>query len=162
MMRVYGAASLAALASLLALACSGSHGATKADGGSGSGHEAGTIHDYSPTLTAIYTEIFSRQCAIPFCHGGAAGSPPSFSSKDDSYQALVNVPANGMKCADAGMGGLLLVVPGQPDMSLLYMKVEQPSPPGLCGDPMPGNGPPLEAMQIQQIQEWIAQGAQND
>jgi hypothetical protein len=161
------AATLASLVALLPLGCSSSHGShnsTSSD--AGTGHDTGSSitskRTYAPTITAIYNEILTKQCAIPFCHGGAAGSTPQFSSPDDSYQELVNKPASGAKCADAGAGGLLLVVPGQPDMSLLYMKLEQPSPPGLCGDPMPGNGPPLGPMDLQQIKEWIEMGAENN
>jgi hypothetical protein len=45
----------------------------------------------------------------------------------------------------------------------LYRKVEHPVPSGLCGDPMPGGASePLDARDIQQIQQWIAQGALDD
>jgi hypothetical protein len=115
-------------------------------------------------MTAIYDQILNSRCAQPFCHLGVAGSPPIFSDKEASYGALVNAPASGMKCADAGAddagAGWVLVVPGDPDSSLLYRKIESPIPADLCGDPMPGGGQrPLDARDIQQIQQWITQGA---
>jgi hypothetical protein len=82
------------------------------------------------------------------------------SSKDEAYQQLVGVPADGPKCADAGVER---VVPGHPETSLLHLKVLNPAPAGLCGDPMPGGGrPPLDGRDIQQIDEWITRGANND
>ena len=148
---------LLALLALLAQACSG--GDSPATPDAGTEHEASSLpqRTYAPTITAIYEEILNLRCAQPFCHLGAAGSPPIFTDKETSYRALVNVPASGRLCADAGAD---LVVPGQPESSLLYRKVEHPVPSGLCGDPMPGGAAePLGARDIQQIQQWIAQGA---
>jgi hypothetical protein len=162
MTRVICAAMALACAFLSTVSCSGSHNTpAKSDGGADAGHEAATLthpRSYAPTWTALQDEIFSRQCAIAFCHGGIAGAPPPFMSPDE----LVNAPASGPKCADAGAAGLLLVVPGHPEESLLHMKLVSPSPPDLCGDPMPGNGPPLDARDLQQVDDWITQGAQNN
>jgi hypothetical protein len=148
--------------SIFAQACSGGHNnATKTDGGAA--HEGGTSsRDYAPTMTGVYNEILKSRCGIPFCHLGAAGAPMTLDSQDDSYQQMVNVPANGPFCGDAGMAGLLRVDPGHPETSLLYLKIEMPSPPDLCGDPMPSSGAPLTDKDIQQIHDWIQQGAQND
>src|SRR3974377_2188701 len=97
MIRVTCVTLAVALASLMTVSCSGSHNGNqaKSDGGSGAGSDSG--HDalaitrtYAPTWTALHDEIFSRQCAIPFCHGGIAGAPPPFTSPDE----LVNAPAS--------------------------------------------------------------------
>jgi len=155
-----------AVASLFVQACSGGNGTTARDAGSehDSGSEAtGNVVTHAPTMTAIYGEVLAPKCAQAFCHLGLAGSPPIFSDKEASYRALVNVPAAGTKCGDAGAAGLMRVVPGDPDASLLYRKIETPTPAGLCGDPMPGGGQPsLDSLQVQQIHDWIAQGAQDD
>ena len=142
-------------------ACSG--GGAQPSKDAGAGHDSGVaMPTYAPTLTAIYGEILGKVCAQPFCHQGAAGSPPLFPDKESSYTALVNAPARGMKCADAGPG-LVLVVPGHPESSLLYHKIENPPPADLCGDPMPGGGAmSLDPRAIQQIQEWIVQGAMDN
>lgn len=118
---------------------------------------------YAPTMAAIYDEVLSLRCAVTFCHIGGAGTTPIMSNKDHTYEQLVGVPASGSLCADAGLAGLLRVDPGHPETSLLYLKVENPPPKGLCGDPMPsGNAPPLEALDIEQIRQWIVQGATNN
>jgi hypothetical protein len=148
--------------SLLAQACSGGHnGATKTDGGSQ--HDAAVGgRSYAPTMTAVYTEVLRFRCGVPFCHLGGAGAPMTLDSRDNSYEQMVNVPADGPYCGDAGMAGLLRVDPGHPETSLVYTKIQMPSPPGLCGDPMPSSGGPLTNLDIQQIEDWIMQGAQND
>ena len=118
---------------------------------------------YAPTMAAIYDEILSLHCAVRFCHIGGTGATPIMSTKDHTYEQLVSVPASGAKCGDAGLAGLLRVVPGHPETSLLYLKVENPPPAGLCGDPMPsGNSLPLETLDIEQIRKWIVQGATNN
>jgi hypothetical protein len=79
------------------------------------------------------------------------------STQDEAYSQLVGVSASGSKCADAGVER---VVPGHPETSLLHLKVLNPPPAGLCGDPMPGGGrPALDARDLQQIDDWITQGA---
>jgi hypothetical protein len=167
-------------ASLLVQACSGGGAQTTRD----AGHDSGSPppRTYAPTMTAIYDQILNSRCAQPFCHLGVAGSPPIFTDKEASYLALVNAPASGMKCGGAGAGdagageagageagaddagaGWVLVVPGDPQSSLLYRKIETPIPADLCGDPMPGGGQrPLDARDIQQIQQWITQGAMDN
>jgi hypothetical protein len=125
-------------------------------------HEAAAGRSYAPTLTAVYSQILVSKCAIPFCHLGAAGAPMTLGSQDEAYMQMVSVPANGPYCGDAGTAGLLRVDPGHPETSLLYKKIEMPSPPDLCGDPMPGNGAFLDARDIQQVADWITMGAQND
>jgi hypothetical protein len=84
----------------------------------------------------------------------------------ESYQQLVGVPAGGAlsKCTDGGTGaGLLRVDPGHPETSLLYLKVQNPPPAGLCGDTMPGGGnPALSDKDIAQIAAWIDAGAMNN
>lgn len=151
------------LAIALTTGCSSSSGESAKD--AGKAHDAasdgndlvGATRTYAPTMTAVYGEILVTKCAQPFCHLGAAGSTPIFMDKESSYHALVNMPAGGTKCADSGA---TLVVPGQPDQSLLYRKIERPSPMDLCGDPMPGGGQAqLDDGGIEQIRSWIAQGA---
>jgi hypothetical protein len=113
---------------------------------------------------------------------GIAGTPPLFTDKETSYMNLVNVAATGAKCgasvgaadgggaeAEAAQAGAaeagavpVLVAPGHPESSLLYQKIENPSPPGLCGDRMPDGQDPLADADIQQIKEWITLGAMDD
>ena len=52
---------------------------------------------------------------------------------------------------------LTLVVPGDPNASLLFLKVSSASPP--VGSMMPLGGPPLNDSEIEHIRVWIEQGA---
>ena len=109
---------------------------------------------YAPTFTAIYGEILSPICAGPFCHG--ANQFLLMTTQEVAYHAMVGVVSHGPKCGDAG---LTIVEPGDPDASLLYLKITTPP----CGNRMPAKYfPPLDAKQTAQIRDWIARGAMND
>ena len=111
---------------------------------------------YAPTFTAIDREILAPSCALVFCHNG--GLLVEFQSRETGYASLVGVPAEGQPCAPTG---LLRVDPGNPERSLLYLKVTEPP----CGDRMPllyGTSGQLDALQIEQIRLWIERGALDD
>jgi hypothetical protein len=55
---------------------------------------------------------------------------------------------------------LTLVVPGDPDTSLLWLKVSSNSPP--VGSTMPLFGSRLTSNELALVRDWIAQGAQNN
>lgn len=105
-----------------------------------------------PTFTAIYNEIIVGQTCTT-CH---FAPPLNFNTNDQAYAQLVGVPASGPFC---GGTGKILVVPGNPDASLLVDKVSNAKP--SCGAVMPPSGP-LPAAQIQQIRDWISAGAKNN
>lgn len=126
-----------------------------------------------PSFTAVFRDIIrGTGCnGGALCHGGtpdATGGSLSMQTQEIAYMSLVNQPAMAMHlqpdnavgavphCADTGA---TRVVPGQPDMSLLYNKIAQNPPP--CGDPMPQTGP-LSADQIMQVRLWIEMGAMNN
>src|SRR5579859_5072708 len=139
-----------AVAALLAVApgCSsgsgsgGAVGASPQDGSLDGGDvdaAASAAPTYAPTLTAIYGEIVTPICAGPFCHG--ANEFLLMTTKDVAYHAMVGVKTFGPECADSG---LTIVEPGDPDASLLYLKVTTPP----CGNRMPaGYFPPLDTKQ---------------
>ncbi len=94
--------------------------------------------------------IFDLRCTQA-CH-----SPPTLNGNLDlspgaSHAGLVGVPADGY--ADR-----IRVVPGEPDSSLLYLK--------LIGDPDVGNRMPLfgslDSLRITTIRTWIEDGARDD
>jgi hypothetical protein len=112
------------------------------------------------TWSAIYPAIFPQttkaQCS--FCHSLPSNekSNGSFSVGSDqasAYQALVGKASTSAKC-----GGRTLVAPGNPDESLLLLKVTTPP----CGDHMPLGGSPLPEDQVEMIRSWIAAGAKDD
>jgi hypothetical protein len=107
---------------------------------------------YAPTFTAVYGEILSPICAGPFCHG-AGNDFLLMSSKAVAYAATVGMISRGPACGDSG---LTIVEPGDPDASLLYLKVTDPP----CGNKMPAAYEPyLDARQTEQVHQWIAMGA---
>lgn len=73
---------------------------------------------------------------------------------------LVGVPAAGIAC---GTRGRVRVVAGDPDMSLLFRKIDAKARgiPAPCGDPMPQGDPlpPLSSAELQAVRDWIANGA---
>jgi hypothetical protein len=125
--------------------------------GAGAVTDAGAEPTYQPTYSAVWDEILSPRCALPFCHGGS-GDYLQLSSKEIGYSSLVGTPAAGPDC---GATGLLRVDPGDPDASLLYLKVTSPP----CGSKMPieyGAPEYLDSRQTTQIHDWIGAGAHNN
>lgn len=98
--------------------------------------------------------IFTASCID--CH---AGSGPPFSGitlsleAGVSYAEIVNQPSE----QDASW---TLVVPGDPDNSLLYLKVSSDTPP--VGSTMPLFGARLSANELALLRDWIEQGALNN
>lgn len=72
-----------------------------------------------------------------------------------AYANLVGVAAAGPACAPSN---LKRVTAGNPNQSLLYLKISGAPP---CGGPMPPPGQ-LPADDIERIRQWIAGGAPND
>ena len=143
-----------ALFAPLLAACSGGSNSAKEDAGTDP-----SALTYDPTFTAVYNEILQGSCAVAFCHIGVV-TPMALPDQATAYKALVNVPAATANSGGSCQGKGMRVLPGNPDMSLLYEKLVQPVP---CGLPMPGSGhAPLEARQIDQIKQWITLGAKND
>jgi polyvinyl alcohol dehydrogenase (cytochrome) len=110
----------------------------------------------APGFSAIFDEIVVGQgCNTTSCHGSNQGNL-SMTSRDEAYANLVGVKAAGPLC---GGSGLIRVVPGDPDHSLLLDKISHLQP--ACGGPMPPTGQ-LSAQEIEQVRLWIEMGAAND
>jgi hypothetical protein len=123
------------------------------------------------SFTQLYETVLRPSCSNDYCHYSGVGvrySALDMSSRSYAYWSLVDQPAAGPGCSRMGTR----VIPGDPDHSLLYLKVSQPMP---CGARMPANpmilltkgtsefsGTPLPEEQQQLIAEWIANGAKND
>src|SRR5207302_642083 len=96
------------------------------------------------------------------CHTTASGIGVSMGHLDlttaaMAYQNLVNAAAAGPACAGKGAR----VVPGAPEKSLLYQKVD-PTAESPCGNKMPYGGPPLEKADADAVAAWIKAGAKNN
>jgi hypothetical protein len=76
------------------------------------------------------------------------------SDKAETYAALLSQTSVSTACA-----GRSVIVPGDPDQSLLVLKVAGPPP---CGNRMPLGGKVLNAAQIHMIESWISSGANDD
>lgn len=108
-----------------------------------------------PGFDAIYSEVIaSAGCTLGLCHGeGATGGGLDLQPQQDAYEDLVGVASDSRLC---GSLGLTRVVPGDPQRSLLWLKLG-PSPP--CGIQMPP-GALLPVEQREQVERWIEAGAQ--
>ncbi len=137
-----------------AAGCSPSAASAGADDAGGDDTSGDGAPTYAPTYEAVYGEILSPTCALPFCHGGS-GDYLQLATAQVGYESLVGAPAGGPMC---GPTGLLRVAPGHPERSLLFLKITDPP----CGSRMPleyGYSGMLTDPQINQIGQWIACGA---
>ena len=72
---------------------------------------------------------------------------------------LARVAASSFGFVDCTSTGMMLVVPGDPDNSLLYLKLTTAP----CGDAMPPTGSgALPADAIELVRQWILAGAKKD
>jgi hypothetical protein len=113
-----------------------------------SGDEISFARDVQP--------IFTRQCVS--CH--TAGSPTStfaglnmVLTQGNAFDSLVNQPSG-------QRDDLTLVVPGDAESSLLWLKVSSNNPP--VGSTMPLLGAPLTGDELATIRDWINQGAEDN
>ena len=102
-----------------------------------------------PTLDSIQANVFSANCAVSGCHGGAGAVQglrldPGFSAGN-----LINVPS-------PQNPALTRVIPGDPDNSFLIRKLEGTQ---TVGARMPDGGPYLQQSTVDVIRQWIANGA---
>lgn len=106
---------------------------------------------YAGTFDRIAQQIFAPRCAISACHDSESSQNNLELLPNSAYAQLVGIaPHNPLAAA----GGLLRVLPGDPDASYLYRKITFALEPG-WGDGMPLTGPPLSADLIELIRAWI-------
>jgi hypothetical protein len=112
-----------------------------------------------PNYVSIEANIFRMRCTN-VCHsGGPKNAAAGMDMNADAYAVLVGVPAAGEDCAPSG---LMRIAPGDPEMSLLYLKVraKREATAAPCGDPMPqGERPPITEAELEAIEGWILAGA---
>jgi hypothetical protein len=106
----------------------------------------------NPSFANDIQEIFTRKgCATAGCHGGAGGAGGLNLSASAAYDALVNVTA----VAEA----VTRVIPGNPTDSYLVIRLEGRQ---TVGDRMPLGGTPLDNIDLTNVRNWIARGAQRN
>jgi hypothetical protein len=146
--RSYAAALMTSCIALATLAACGGSQPASADGPAG-------------TFTQIYQTVLSTdtESRCNFCHSMPAsqvsnGMFHTGMDQAETYAALIDKTSLSTACS-----GRSVIVPFEPDQSLLFLKVAGQPP---CGNRMPLGGKALSAAQIQMIQSWIAAGANND
>lgn len=113
------------------------------------------------TFTMVYSDILSGSCTP--CHSTGVGSGAGALNMGTQAMAYSNLllAASGSSCRGSG---LTRVVPGDASMSLLFEKVDSATPP--CGSQMPeacgGAGTCLSGAQVQELEDWINEGAKNN
>ena len=102
-----------------------------------------------PTLADIQAAVFTPTCATAGCHTGA--SPPQGLRLDDgfSFANLVGVASNEVP-------SIMRVAPNDPDNSYLVQKIEGTAS---VGSRMPLGGAALDQELIDDIRQWIQDGA---
>jgi hypothetical protein len=121
-------------------------------GGSGSGgggNFAPPVQGLAPTLDSIQANVFSVNCAVPGCHGGAAAQQGM--RLDPGFAA-----GNLISIASPRDANLIRVIPGNPNDSFIIRKLEGTQ---TLGDRMPQGGPYLPQSTIDVIRQWIQDGA---
>ena len=128
-------------------ACSDSSTGTNDYGnGPGNGTDNGADEiGFEPVFSNV-SQIFSTTCAP--CHIGVSESGVRL----DSYDNVMNSVGD--------QYGDLVVQPGDADGSPLVDKIESSNP--QFGVRMPQGGNPLSSERINQIKEWIDEGAENN
>ena len=103
-----------------------------------------------PTLDQIQAVVFTPSCATAGCHDNttqAAGL--SLADADTSWLEMVG--------QFSGQAAEMLVAPNDPNASYLIRKMENTA--GIAGGQMPLNRPALQQSDINQIRDWITNGA---
>jgi hypothetical protein len=103
----------------------------------------------SATLDAIQASVFTPTCATAGCHSAASQAGGLILEAGQAYDSLVtNGGSNNPACAP------LRVDPGNPDNSRLVQRIQ-----GNVTPQMPRGGPELSQTLIDDIREWISNGA---
>ncbi len=104
-----------------------------------------------PSFAGDIQPIFNASCAVSSCHNATAQAGLNLSASI-SYANLVNVPSTEAP-------ELMRAAPGDATNSYVVIKLEGRQ---TVGGRMPLGGNPLSATNIQNIKNWIGQGAKNN
>ncbi len=139
------------LSSGLAACSDGGTGPEDNPGPGGSNGDDTRIILADPSFAADIQEIFNRRgCASGSCHGSAQSAGLNLTA-GNSYASLVNVPST----QETGVR----VIPGDATGSYLIVKVEGRQ---TSGDRMPQGAAALDNIDLNNLRNWINQGAKNN
>jgi hypothetical protein len=131
----------------LALALAACGGDSITNPGNGDEREVKT----DPSFATDVFEIFTRRgCTASTCHGGGQGGL-TMTTASGAYGNLVNVASP--------VTQEVRVIPGNAADSYLVKKLEGTAS---VGERMPLGGNPLDATDLQNVKNWINQGAKNN
>ncbi len=108
-----------------------------------------SVTSVAPDFDMLIQPIFTTSCGFSGCHGGPNPQEELNLEPGQAYDEIVNV-------SSTRLPQWLLVQPGDPDASLLYVKVASDAPPDGARMPLGGS---LTAVEIQRLRDWIAAGA---
>jgi hypothetical protein len=101
-----------------------------------------------PNTEAVFQIFDQAGCRSSFCHGTASGGL-YFATAGELHDATVAVPAQGDACRNVGISR---VEPGDPERSLLWLKL-RPGPP--CGSVMSPTRS-LSDQEIDAVANWVS------
>jgi hypothetical protein len=142
-----------ALSLAVSLAACGGDSPTDPGGtdGNNNGGNTGRTVKADPSFASDVFEIFTRRgCTGSLCHGGGQGGL-TMSSATGAYADLVDVKSP--------ITQEVRVIAGNAANSYLVKKLEGTAS---AGERMPLGGSPLDATDLQNIKNWINQGAKNN
>ena len=114
----------------------------------------------APRWAEIYGRILQPTCAFSRCHDSTSSAGTLDLSDPSTARTALLGPAGGRLC---GVSPAQLVVPGSPETSLLVHKLRGLGPDGrVCGSSMPSVGSDLSTGQLDSIETWIRNGANDD
>jgi hypothetical protein len=123
--------------------------------GCGDDGDDGDGETSAATFTVVTTDVVNElNCGGPFCHSTIAGGFTLSKDKTTMHSTFLEGSGHAAECMDSGID---YVVPGDPDASLLYLKLTNPP----CGKLMP-DGKVLDPSAIDSVRAWIEAGAKND
>ncbi|GEM_PF-3281959 len=127
---------------------------------SGNKDTAGSSSSGATTYAALHPKlVLASKCSDGYCHNIAAGGLElSYTDVSASYKALLNGKATGLFKDDCK--AQKYVVPGKPEQSLLWLKVDKKAVHG-CGSKMPPDPKPggVSADLSAAVKAWILAGA---
>lgn len=101
-----------------------------------------------PEGTDVEADLMAARCGGSVCHGAEAPAAGLDLVSPGIAERMIDVPSTQESC-----GGAILLVPGDPDASLLFEKL-LPSP--SCGAQMPLAQAAFDDGEIACVREWIA------
>ena len=104
----------------------------------------------------VYDQVIRAKCSNCHTDAPSMGGLAMFPGAATAYANLVGVPAGAAEGNLCRNSGLLRVQPGDPDKSLIYLKLTKP----VCGTAMPPAAfGTTTAAQVELVRRWIADGA---